>query len=259
VVRYKKILPLILTLAIAVILLVAKFPIFSRAKTPLVDSVSLGLKILNFPFQEIKKLVFYHSNYNRSLLLKSENARLTNQMVELDELRQENDRLKSLFSFKSGSDYSLVVAQVIGKDSSNWSSSVIVDKGRNSGVESGRCVVTDAGLAGKVVEVGNATSKIMLISDPNSSVAALIQRSREQGIVSGTITGQLRLHFLAVDSDIKAGDTVITSGLGGIYPKGLVVGRIIEIGVDKGGLSKSCLVVPTVKLSKLEEVLIMAR
>lgn len=257
--RYKKIIPYLAVLGIAAIFLLVKFAFLSPVKTNLVDASRLPLQIINFPFQEAKKILTYHFTYQQNLILKSENAVLKNKLVEMEELRQENERLKKLFNFKRDSVSSLMVAKVIGRDPTNWSSSVIVDKGKNQGIQTNWCVVTEAGLVGKVAEVGVATAKIMLINDPNSSVASLIQRSREQGITSGTITGQCRLHFLPANSDVQVSDIIITSGLGGIYPKGLVVGKVIEVENDGGGLSKSCRVKPAVNLSSLEEVLIIIR
>lgn len=257
--RYKKILPYFLVFAIAIIFLLVRIPFISSSQTRTVDSSKLILKILNFPFQEIKKILSYHSTYNRNLILKSENLSLKNKLVELEELRQENDRLKKLLNFKREAAASLVVAKIVSRDPSNWSSSVIIDKGSNYGIQENMCVVTELGLVGKVAEVGDSTSKIILINDPNSGVAALVQRSREQGIVSGTITGQLRFHFLPLNSDVKVSDMVITSGLGGIYPKGLIVGKVTEIGEEADGLSKSCLVKPAVRLSGIEEVLIITK
>lgn len=257
--RYKRLLPYLSVISLAIVLLLARFPVVSSLKKPTVDGSKIFLKILNYPFQELKKILFYHSAYNQNLALREESAQLKNKLVELEELRQENDRLKKLFNFKHDSNFTLIVSQVIGRDSVNWLASLIIDKGKENGVQNGMCVITDAGLVGKIVEVGSFYSKVMLINDPNSSVSSLIQRSREQGITSGTVTGELRLHFLPVNSDVKVGDLAITSGLGGVYPKGLVVGKVTEVGEEADGLSKSCLLVPAVKLSRLEEVLIMVR
>jgi rod shape-determining protein MreC len=257
--RYKKIIPYALVLGVAIIFLLVRFAFLSSAKTNLVDLSSLPLKIINFPIQELKKILSYHFTYNQNLILRSENAALMNKLVELEEFRQENERLKNLFNFKRDSNYSFIVARVIGRDPTNWSSSVIIDRGQRHGIQANMCCVTEAGVVGKVLEAGEVTSKVMLINDPNSSVASLIQRSREQGIISGTITGQCRLHFLPGNSDVKASDIIITSGLGGVYPKGLVIGRVVEIEDETGGLSRSCRVKPAANLSGLEEILIMSR
>ena len=125
------------------------------------------------------------------------------------------------------------------------------------GIQPNMVVVTEAGLVGKVVEVGNFTSKVLLINDTTSSVASLIQRSREQGVTSGTITGGCIMHFLPANSDAQVSDIVITSGLGEVYPKGLVIGKVVKVYKDPGGLSKICQVKPAVNLSTLEEVLVV--
>ncbi|MDP3143672.1 MAG: rod shape-determining protein MreC [Candidatus Omnitrophota bacterium] len=228
-------------------------------KVGTVDNSKPFIKIFNFPFVEFKKLLLYHATYTQNVILKAENSRTKNRMVEIEELRTENERLRRLFNFKRDSGLSLIVAKVIAKDPSNWTSSLIIDKGRDNGIQPGMCVVTEAGLAGKILEAGSTTSKVMLINDSNSSVSSLIQRSREYGVTSGTITGQLRLHFLPLNSDVKTADIIITSGMGGIYPKGLVIGKVAEVDNDIEGLSKSCIVKPAVRLASLEEVLIISR
>lgn len=257
--RYKRIIPYLLVLGIAFIFLLARLPFIFSLKVGTVDNSKPFIRILNFPFAEFKKLLLYHATYTQNILLQAENANMKNRLVMIEELKTENERLRRLFNFKRDLGFSLIVAKVIAKDPSNWSSSLIIDKGKDDDIEPEMCVVTEAGLAGKILEVGSTTSKVMLINDPNSSVSSLIQRSREHGVTSGTITGQLRLHFLPLNSDVKPADIIITSGLGGIYPKGLVIGKVMEVDNDMEGLSKSCIVKPAVRLASLEEVLIISK
>ena len=152
-----------------------------------------------------------------------------------------------------------VVARVIARDSSNWVSAVVIDKGKKDKIQADMPVITESGLVGKVSEVGVSTSKIILISDPNLNIPSLIQRSREEGIISGTILGACKMRYISLDSDVKIGDKVITSGLGNVFPKGVLIGELSEIKDDPSGLMKLCLVDPSVNLLKIEEVLVIIK
>ena len=152
-----------------------------------------------------------------------------------------------------------VVARVIARDSSNWVSAVVIDKGKKDKIQADMPVITESGLVGKVSEVGVSTSKIILISDPNLNIPSLIQRSREEGIISGTILGACKMRYISLDSDVKIGDKVITSGLGNVFPKGVLIGELSEIKDDPSGLMKLCLVDSSVNLLKIEEVLVIIK
>lgn len=256
-IRYKKFLPYLLSLVIVAAFVLFKIRPFSNLQSGVVETSSPVLRIITFPVKEFKKILTYHTTYNRYGRLNQEVSALKSRLIKMEELEAENERLNKLLSFKRDSQYALLSAKVLSRDPANWSSSIIIDKGKNSGVRVNMCVVTEAGLAGKVIEAGNTTSKVMLINDPNSSVASLVQRSREQGITSGTITGNCILHFLPAKSDIQIGDVIITSGLGGVYPKGLIIGQVAAVEEDPSGLYKNCLVRPQAKLSSLEEVLVL--
>ncbi|MFZ5800684.1 MAG: rod shape-determining protein MreC [Candidatus Omnitrophota bacterium] len=255
--RYKKFLPYVLSLLIVCVIVLAKIPPLSDLNSRVVDSSALVLRIITFPLREIKKLLTYHSTYNRYLILAKETAALKAKLIKMEELEVQNARLNRLLAFKNHSPDTFLPAKVISRDPTNWSSSIIIDKGKNNGVEVNMCVVTEAGLVGKVIEAGSSTAKVMLINDPNSSVASLVQRSREQGITSGMLTGNCILHFLPAKSDIQIGDIIITSGLGGIYPKGFIIGQVTAVEQDPSGLYKNCLVKPQERLSSLEEVLVL--
>ena len=169
----------------------------------------------------------------------------------------ENERLKKLFSIKQRSSFKVILARVIAGSADSWSSSIIIDKGSSSGIKRGMAVITYLGLAGRVVETTGSASKIMLISDPDLSISGIVQRSRQEGIVSGTLGANLIMRYLPEDSDIRIGDTVVTSGLSKACPKGLLIGSVIEIGREYSGLSRYAIIKPAVNLSSIEEVLVV--
>lgn len=173
------------------------------------------------------------------------------------ELEQENVRLKALLGFKAASPHRPVVAQVLARDLVPWRSAVIVGRGQRAGVTPHQPVVTPQGLVGQVIEVAPHTSRVLLINDVDSRVSVLIQRTRQPGMLVGTALGGCWIQWLAPDADVATGDLIITSGLGPVYPKGLVVGTVEAIETDPAGLSKQAQVKPAVALDRLEEVVIL--
>lgn len=120
-------------------------------------------------------------------------------------------------------------------------------------------VVTYLGMAGRIQEVTPNTSNVMLLSDPNMSVSAICQRSRQEGLVQGSLGGYLVMRYLPESSDIKLDDTIVTSGLNDTFPKGLLLGRVVELGKEFSGLNSFAIIKPAVNLSFIEEVLVIVQ
>jgi rod shape-determining protein MreC len=174
---------------------------------------------------------------------------------ELKSIASENERLRALLDFKKSLDYTTIPARVIGRDPSNWSNSLIIDKGLRNGINPNKAVIYVNGLVGRVVETGRSSSKILLITDPNSRVGVVIQKNRQGGILVGRPDGNCKMIYIALDSDVAAGDKVMTAGLGNIFPKDVPVGEVVTVGKEPGRLYKVAVVKPFEDLSKLEEVL----
>ena len=207
--------------------------------------------------KEFEGIVFYRRNYRQKRQLKEENDLLKNKLVAAQEVYQENKRLKQLLSLKRNSPYKVIAVNVIGRDPSNWSSFVIIDKGENSNIKKGNVAVNFLGLVGKVIEAGVSTSKVMLVNDPNFAVSALVQRTRQEGAVSGSLGGVLTMKYLSKDSDVKVNDSVVTSGLSEAYPKGLLIGTVVQTGDELSGLSRFAVIKPGVDPSNIEEFLVI--
>jgi rod shape-determining protein MreC len=198
--------------------------------------------------------------------LHNENASLRE---EIDALRMQNDRyrelttvnqrLQQLLQFKAAVQWPAMAAQVIGHDPTGWFESIIIDKGKNSGLKPGMPVVNAQGVVGQLVSVAPNYSKVLLIIDQNSAVDCLIQRSREKGIVKGLTRKTCKMHYVVKTGDVVKGDLVVTSGMGGVYPKGLPVGQVIEVSEDPWEMFKGVTVRPLVDFEKLEEVLVLLR
>jgi rod shape-determining protein MreC len=207
--------------------------------------------------REISGIVFYHRNYIERDTLKRRIDYLNNRLAAVAETSIENTRLTNLLSFKQQLPYNVIAGRVIGRDPSNWSSTVIINKGRSSGIRKGAAAVTFLGLAGRVMDVQETTSTVTLINDPSVSVSARVQRSRQEGLACGSLGGTLLLKLLPKDCDVIVGDTVVTSGLTSVYPKGLLVGSVSAIARDFSGLSMYAVIKPSVELANLEEILVI--
>jgi rod shape-determining protein MreC len=193
-----------------------------------------------------------------------ENRRLKQ---EMDWLRGENhqlreaaaatQRLTSLLQFKEQALPAMVAAQVIGRDSSNRYKSLILDKGESDGIQKDMGVITPAGVVGRVVKTTGATAVVLLLTDSNNAIAALIQRTRDEGIVEGIPQGRARLKYIPMLSAVKEGDRVVTSGLVGGFPRGLAIGTITAIDREEGALFQTAELAPEVDVNRVEEVLVI--
>lgn len=189
--------------------------------------------------------------------LRSQNQSLRTRVAELEEARLENERLRELVKLTQPRDLESIAARVIGRPANAWEGVITIDRGTSDGLAVGMPVIGPQGLLGQIVEVAAGSARVRLITDQRSGVAAMIQRSRARGVVKGSIDGQLSFDFVSVDTSVSAGDTVITSGIGGVYPKGIVVGEVAEVGTSVGGLSQKIRVQPQGDLGALEEVLVL--
>jgi rod shape-determining protein MreC len=249
---------LIITAAVVLLLLLISSSILAL-KTPFVFTLKQPFNILNFFQRQFGALVFFERNYLDNQRLVKENGFLKNKLNSLREAQLENERLKKILAFKQKSGFKLIAARVIARSPDSWSSSVIIDKGNGSGIKKGMPALTYLGLLGRVVEVQGPSAKIMLVTDPNLSVSAVVQRSRQEGLVSGTLGANLIMRYLPEEADIKVNDLIVSSGLNETYPKGLLIGTVIDIGKEFSGMSRFAIIRPAVNLSSIEEALIIVQ
>jgi len=226
------------------------------------DFLKVPLAIFVYPAQSVREIIFSYRTERENIRLKRENTILNFEMTRLEQLQNENNRLRELLDLKSTNKFSIVAANVIARDPDNWASTIIIDKGAQARVKSDCVVIGQLGLVGIVTEAGLTTSRVMLINDPNFNCAALLERSRAQGLLSGSLFGGCRMHFFSREDDVVKGDTVLTSGLTmesrqSLFPKGILIGRVKYAGEESSGLGKYCLVEPAEKLVRLEEVLVI--
>ena len=183
----------------------------------------------------------------------------------MDEVIHENNRLEKLLEFKRKLVYRSMVANVTGRNPFQWNSALIIDKGAEdctSGedgarvcVEQGMPVVNSWGVLGKVADTDEHLAKVIMLTDPQFRVAALVQRTRESVLVTGSLQGNCRIRYVSENNDIQVGDKIVTSKLSSSFPENLYIGDVVEIH-DKGGQNEY-IVEPAVNFSQIEEVLII--
>jgi rod shape-determining protein MreC len=196
--------------------------------------------------------------------LREENKRLTVEMStlkrRLDQLQEqalETQRLQRLLAMRDNSQADFLTARVVGKDATNWFKTILLDCGSMHGVRRDQPVLAPNGLVGRVVEVAPTSARVQLLTDSVSAVGGLIRRTRVTGIISGILGAGARIRYLPLMSDVAVGDEVVTSGMGGLFPKGILIGRIATVERKSGALFQEATLTPAVDLSRLEEVLIL--
>lgn len=189
--------------------------------------------------------------------LRKQNDELRKTVSDLQEAKLQNDRLKGLVAFAQASKLRSLGASVIGRPTNSWEGVITIDRGTTDGVRPGMPVVGPAGVLGQTVDVTANSARVRLVTDPNSGVAAMVQSSRVPGIVKGSIDGGLSLDFVSTDTTVRAGDVIITSGLGGVFPKGLIVGEVTKVQKSPADLYQHITLDPSGQLSGIEEVLVL--
>lgn len=245
--------------------------VFSNGQVSVFDNL---LGVLITPIQRGISSVsgFFGNIYARIAAfdeLQEENLRLHAQLSEMDKsLRDaqvaldDNVRLRELLGLKQKNrSYEFEMAEIIAFNSGNWGVTFTIDRGSVSGVELSNAVITETGFVGYVSEVGLNFSKVTTLLDPSTQLGAIISRSREIAVAEGNFQlmnyGVLRLSFLKKEADIIVGDTVETSGLGGVYPKGLVIGTVEQILPEESGMSNYAVLRPAVELSRVKKVFVV--
>jgi rod shape-determining protein MreC len=206
----------------------------------------------------------FFKNHAFLIDLKEENLRLQEEVHRLqrenDELResaQAVERLQRLLFFKERVPAAMIPAEIIAYSPSAWFRTIVINKGLRDGVREGMPVVTWEGVVGKVMRTAPGSSIILLIIDRNSSVDVLVQRTRTRGIVEGDGESRCQLQYVPRTDDIQIDDRIITSGLGGVFPKGLSMGEVVKVEKKEYGLFQTVEVRPSADFLRLEEVMVI--
>ena len=229
-------------------------PLFSNL---LLSGISPFTAVFEAVGGEFGAFIFFHRNAAGLKKIKAENDVLRAKLNTAGEIALENKRLRDLLDIKNKSEWNTVAAAVTGRRPDNWSSIVLINKGSSSGIRPGCIVVNRLGLVGRVAETSAAFSKVILANDHNFSISAFVQRSRQEGLVTGTLGSNLLMKYLPPTADIRENDVIVSSGLTELSPKGLLIGTVVKTGTEFSGLGKYALISPAADLEGIEEVLVI--
>ncbi|NNL66073.1 MAG: rod shape-determining protein MreC [Myxococcales bacterium] len=204
------------------------------------------------------------THYVALLDLRAENDALR---AQVSQLRDENlqfrealvasGRLKRIAEMRDEFETPMLPMEVVGQDVSPWFRSVLLDRGHDHGVRAGMPVVTDAGVVGLVTATSDNAGRTMLLLDRQSAIDGIVQSSRARGIVRGRGTNRLEFEFVVSGAEVVVGDVVISSGLDGVYPKGLRIGEVVDIVSSPYGLTQKAILAPSVEFGRLEQVFVI--
>jgi rod shape-determining protein MreC len=194
-----------------------------------------------------------------NLRLKAELDKLLRERQKYEEAFLENKRLKEILSLKEKEHRYVTSARVIARGPDQWSNTFVLDKGLPAGIQKDMTAITTKGLVGKISEVSNSYSYLLLLTDINFSATVRLQERRMEGIISGTGLRKCQLKYIPYDEEVKKGDVLITSGLDSLFPKGIPVGYVSKVDKKGSGLFQNIEVTPFVNNRSIEEVAIITR
>jgi len=190
--------------------------------------------------------------------LKEQLDRLRLESAVMNELLTENERLRDALTFKHLNPPASVMAQVTGKEMSPISATITLNKGADHGIKKDMAVITSSGVVGRVQAVLGGSSKVILLTDPGSTLAVRVQRNREEGLLEGKMIN-CALKYVSYYADIQQGDLLVTSGLDGVYPKGLTVATVVKVSKREASAFQTVVAEPVVRFSRLEEALVLTK
>ncbi len=191
------------------------------------------------------------------LTLQQENSQLKSQNSQIEQYRQENQRLSDLLNLKSSYDIESVAAHIVTRSSDSWNKTVTIDKGSGDGMVVGMPVMDASGLLGQIESVSLTSSVVKLITDESSGVSVYLQDAQTEGILTGSVNGTLYIDYVPVTTSVQVGDTVITSGMGGVYPKGIYVGTVARVDSNPTDTYQKIIVNPNTISYITQEVLVV--
>lgn len=256
---HKIILAVLATVVVIVLLSLGQYRSISSGLNPIREAFFVFEKVVTAPFHFAQAVwsdyIFLVNTraQNKEMIKKLDQAKV--QCMVVNELKVENERLRSMLDFKNEhTEYKLFPARLLSQDITIVFKTLVIDRGKSSGFFPDMAIVSPMGLVGRVLAVSPHTSKVLLITDPNSAVPAIIEETRVKGIVKGTGTNVLSLEYVRANELVQVGHMVVTSGMEGIFPKGLRIGRIKEVKRDPNRIFIRISLSPCVEMSKIEGV-----
>ena len=262
--KYRPIAIVILFIVFSIILLFLSTKMPSDTGYPrkfILDVVAPIERLIRIPLDETitvwNRYLFLVGLGEENRRLKRENDQLKNQLLLYQEGYLEGQRLQKLLTIKDQSDYVSMTARVIGMDQKSLIKTILINKGTSHGIRNGLPVINEQGVLGRIIETSWHVSRVLLISDGNSNIDALVQGTRVQGMLQGSGAMRCMLKYIAKTEEVKTGDPVVSSGMTEIFPKGLLLGTVIRADKKDSGLFQRIEVVPAVDFTRLEEVMVL--
>jgi rod shape-determining protein MreC len=222
--------------------------------SPLQKAVTVSIRSIRSMWSHYFFLI---STEKENDMLKKKLAMTVYDVNRCKETELSNERLRKLLDFKNAGGLQFIPAEVIGKDPSQWYKMLVIDKGVFEGVTKGLPVVVPEGIVGQVIDASDHHAKVLLIIDSNSAVDALVQETRAIGIVKGDSENRCLLNYVSRKETVNIGDSVVSSGLDGVFAKGFLIGKVTDIILNKSGIFQEIEVSPFVDFDKIEEVMVV--
>ncbi len=234
------------------------YRIYDRVILGLTSPVQTAVSwVMEISVSVFNNYVFLLRTRQENLAVLEENRRLLNTIVNLRETQEENGRLRELLAFKETFSLQTINARVIAKDVSTEFRAIRINRGEKDGIQADMPVINSEGIVGRVLRTTDSTADVVTLLDLLSAIDALVKRSRVRGIVEGMTDEVCHLKFALRTDDVQAGDLLLSSGLGGVFPKGLPVGTVSNVVRQPYGITQNVEVRPAVDFSKLEEVMVI--
>ncbi len=235
---------------------------FTILEKPVLAVSGVLERIITWPINTVVSIgrgyIFLVNTEQENQRLEKEIGHLKIETGATSELLLENDRLREMLNFKKLQPPSTIAVQVIGKELSPASNTITINKGSKDQIHEDMAVISADGVVGRVQTVLPDTSKVFLLTDPGSTIAVMVQRNREEGLLEGKLV-KCAMKYVSYYADVQEGDLVVTSGLDGIYPKGLAVGTVTKVVKQEAVAFQTVVVEPAVRFSRLEEALVLAK
>ena len=228
--------------------------LFLKTVSPVNQVMTRTFKNIQGTFQEY---VFIVGAKRENARLKEENRQLRESIAGLQETGNENLRLRKLLEFREKLSSQMLPAEVVATAPVSTFQTIKINKGGNDGISRGMAVITAEGVVGQIVNVIPAFSDVLLLSDPSSAIDAIIQRTRARGVLEGAGGSRASLKYLRRSEDVQVGDLIISSGLGGVFPKGIIIGNVAKVNRARYGMTQDVVIRSSVDFQKLEEVFVV--
>ncbi len=222
--------------------------------SPLESAANIPLKGLTDAWKHYLFLVGLAESNEQ---LKAENLRLTGELIRSREDERELSRLQQLLGLRKTVNHPMLAARVVGRNPSSIFKLIIINRGENDGLRAGLPVLTSLGVAGRILETSWKSSRVLLIIDENSNIDAILQNSRAHGILQGAASAGCKLKYVVKTADVKVGDVVLSSGMDGIFPKGLPLGVVSYVSRSNADMFQKINIAPFVNSLGMEEVLVI--